>query len=164
MIGFMVDVSVRAMTQVEFDEWWDGVVRSYAASQIAAGTWSPDTALELARQNNATLLPDGFATPGMLLLHAVRGDGTRVGVLWIGLTHPRGVSDCAFLYDIEVGEEHRGVGYGRALLVAAEDMVRSHGVGRLELNVFGSNARALGLYESAGYRVVTQQMRKNLGP
>jgi ribosomal protein S18 acetylase RimI-like enzyme len=160
----MVDVSVRAMTQVEFDEWWEALGRSYAADQIAAGNWSPDKALELARQGNANLLPDGLATPGMLLLHAVRGDGTRVGVLWIGLTHPRGVPDCAFLYDIEVDEEHRGAGYGRALLAASEDLVRSHGVSRFELNVFGGNTRALGLYESAGYRVVTQQMRKNLAP
>jgi ribosomal protein S18 acetylase RimI-like enzyme len=98
----------------------------------------------------------------MLLLKGVRGDGTPVGVLWIGLTHPRGIPDCAFLYDIEVEEAYRGAGYGRALLAAGEDGVRSHGVGGLELNVFGDNTRAIRLYDTAGYRVVAQQMRKNL--
>jgi ribosomal protein S18 acetylase RimI-like enzyme len=40
--------------------------------------------------------------------------------------------------------------------------VRSRGVGALELNVFGDNARAIRLYETFGYHVVTQQMRKSL--
>jgi len=84
-------------------------------------------------------------------------------VLWLGLTHPRGKGDCAFVYDIEVDEAHRGLGYGRVLLAAAEEAVRSRGVGALELNVFGDNARAIRLYASSGYHVVTQQMRKALG-
>ncbi|MBC8993576.1 N-acetyltransferase, partial [Micromonospora chalcea] len=32
----------------------------------------------------------------------------------------------------------------------------------LELNVFGTNETARKLYETSGYRVVTQQMRKDL--
>jgi ribosomal protein S18 acetylase RimI-like enzyme len=158
----MVDVSVRAMTEAEFDEWRHAVASAYAAEQVAAGNWSPDEALELALQGNAAFLPEGLATPDMLLLKGMRGDGTSVGVLWIALKHPRGIPDCAFLHDIEVEEAYRGAGYGRALLNAAEDIVRSHGVGKLELNVFGDNARAIRLYETAGYRVVAQQMRKSL--
>ena len=63
---------------------------------------------------------------------------------------------------IEIDEAHRGAGYGRALLAAAEDAVRSRGVGAVELNVFGDNARAIRLYKTSGYQVVTQQMRKSL--
>lgn len=150
------------MTEAEFESYRHAVASAYAAEQVAAGNWSADEALERALQGNAAFLPDGLATPGMLLLKGVRGDGTSVGILWIGLEHPRGIPDCAFLYDIEVEEAYRGVGYGRALLVAAEDLVRSHGVGGLELNVFGDNTRAIRLYETAGYRVVAQQMRKSL--
>ncbi|MFI7026227.1 GNAT family N-acetyltransferase [Micromonospora sp. NPDC049900] len=51
---------------------------------------------------------------------------------------------------------------GRKLLAAGEDVVRRHGVSSLELNVFGDNDRARRLYQSSGYRVVTQQMRKTL--
>jgi ribosomal protein S18 acetylase RimI-like enzyme len=72
------------------------------------------------------------------------------------------LSDCAFLYDIEVEPAHRGAGYGRALLALGEDAVRGHGLAAIELNVFGGNARALRLYESSGYRVITQQLRKTL--
>jgi len=56
----------------------------------------------------------------------------------------------------------RGQGFGRALLAAAEEEVRRHGIGALTLNVFGDNPTAISLYTSAGYQVTTQQMRKAL--
>lgn len=156
------ELIVRDMTRDEFEQWRDRTIRVFADEQVAAGSWPADEALGLAAKANDVLLPDGFATAGMLFLRAVLPDGSCVGVSWLGLTHPRGAPDCAFIYDIEVDEAYRGAGYGRALLAAAEDAVRSRGVGRLELNVFRDNARAIRLYETSGYRVVTQQMRKSL--
>ena len=160
----MADLSLRAMTTAEFDEWWLSIARAYAAEQVGIGNWSPDEAFESAVRDNTALLPDGLATQGMLLLKAVGDDGNSVGVLWIGLTHPRGMPDCAFLYDIEVEEAYRGAGHGRALLAAAEDVVREHGVNNLELNVFSANTRAFRLYETAGYQAVAYRMRKSLLP
>ena len=150
------------MTESEFESWQRTLARAYADDQIAAGNWRPDDALERALEGNAALLPQGLASPGMLLLAGVLEDGTPIGRLWIGLSHPRGTPGCAFIYDIEVDEEHRGAGHGRALLAAGEAVARSHGAGSLELNVFGGNTRAIALYSTAGYRVVSQQMRKEL--
>lgn len=158
----MPELSVRSMTQAEFDEWQDALARRFAGAKVAAGTWTADEALAQARQANAALLPDGLATEGNLMLKGVRPDGTPVGRLWITLRHPQGVAGCAFLYDIEVEPEFRGGGYGRALLAAAEDAVREHGLTALELNVFGDNPVAIALYTSSGYTVITQQMRKAL--
>lgn len=158
------------MTQQEFDAWQGQIARAYAEEQVTAGTWSADDALQRSVAVNAELLPQGLATAGMLLLQGVVDDyassgapaGTVIGRVWIGLRHPRGTADCAFLYDLEVEAEHRGRGLGRALLAAAEHAVRAAGVGALELNVFATNTRALGLYACTGYAVVTQQMRKQL--
>jgi ribosomal protein S18 acetylase RimI-like enzyme len=158
----MPDVSLRPMTQAEFDEWQDILARQFADAKVAAGSWAAEGAFEKARQANAAVLPDGLATEGMLVRKAVRPDGTPVGRLWIALQHPQGATGCAFLYDIEVEPEFRGAGYGRALLAAAEDAVRDRGLAALELNVFGDNPVAIGLYASSGYAVVSQQMRKSL--
>ena len=158
----MGTVTLRPVTEAEFTEFRQATARAFADELVATGGWSPEAALERALQGNAELLPQGMATPGMLLFTALRDDGTPVGRLWLGLTHPRGVPDCAYVYDIEVAEVHRGGGLGRALLAAGEDVVREHGVPAVELNVFGDNARAIGLYASSGYRVVSQQMRKDL--
>jgi ribosomal protein S18 acetylase RimI-like enzyme len=156
----MPELSVRSMTQPEFDEWQDALARRFADSKVAAGTWTAAEALDKARQANAALLPEGLATEDNLILKGIRPDGTPVGRLWITLKHPQGVAGCAFLYDIEVEPEFRGGGYGRALLAAAEDAVREHGGTALELNVFGDNPVAISLYATSGYAVVTQQMRK----
>jgi ribosomal protein S18 acetylase RimI-like enzyme len=51
---------------------------------------------------------------------------------------------------------------GKQLLAAIERAVADAGVGSLELNVFGNNAAAKKLYESAGFAVTSQQMRKML--
>ncbi|GAA4609944.1 ribosomal protein S18 acetylase RimI-like enzyme [Actinoplanes octamycinicus] len=158
----MPDVLIRQMTQAEFDDWRAAAIRSHADEQMAAGNWSPDEAEQLATEGHDALLPGGFATPGMLFLAADDPEGDRVGILWLSETHPRGIPDCGFLYDIEVAEPYRGSGYGRALLTAAEDELRSRGVQSLGLNVFGDNTAAVRLYETSGYRVVTQQMLKSL--
>ena len=153
---------MRAMTDDEFTRWQDVLARAYAEDQVQAGNWAPDEALDRARQSNAALLPRGRDTDGMVLLTGLAPGGEPVGRIWLGLEHPRGTADCAFLYDIEVDEPHRGRGYGRALLAAAEEAARSRGRSALELNVFGGNTAAIGLYASAGYVVVQQQMRTRL--
>jgi ribosomal protein S18 acetylase RimI-like enzyme len=158
----VTDLTVRAMTEPEYDAWRTSVATAFASEQVAAGRWSGDGAVERALREHDEVLWDGVATPGMVVLTGVRSDGTAVGTLWIGLHHPRGVPGCAFLYDIEVTEEHRGAGYGRDLLAAGEAAARSHGAHSMELNVFGGNARAMRLYETTGYRVVSQQMMKHL--
>ncbi|WP_097182319.1 GNAT family N-acetyltransferase [Blastococcus haudaquaticus] len=158
----MPEITVRAMTDAEFTAWQHALARAYADEQVRSGNWAPGEALRRAREGNAALLPQGLGTPGMLLLTATRPDGEPVGRIWLSLEHPRGTADCAFLYDIEVEEPHRGQGYGRALLTAAEEAARSRGRSALELNVFGDNATAIALYESAGFVVVQQQMRTAL--
>ena len=162
--GARVDLRVRAMTGAEFGTWRETLARSYAGEQVTAGNWSAAGAVEEAGREIASLLPGGPATEGMLLLRGLHPDGSAVGSLWIALVHPRGTPGCAFLYDLTVDPGHRGTGLGRPLLAAAEDAVRAAGVGALMLNVFGANTRARLLYENSGYGVVTQQLRKDLGP
>ena len=150
------------MTPAEFDEWQAAIAEEYAEEQVAAGRWQREGAVQRARDEDAQLLPQGLETARMLLLRGVDADGEPVGRAWVGLDHPRGAPDVAFLYDIEVIETRRGSGLGRALLEAVEDAARQAGAAALELNVFGRNHTAISLYSSSGYDVVTQQMRKSL--
>ncbi|QLQ36841.1 GNAT family N-acetyltransferase [Micromonospora robiginosa] len=155
-------VSVRAMAPAEFDRWQDELAVEYAREHVTAGNWTAEEGLGRARTAIAALLPDGMATVGQLILVGELADGTPIGRIWISLTHPRGLPDCAFIQDIEVSTEHRGRGLGRALLAAGERVARERGARALELNVFGANETAATLYRTSGYRVVTQQMRKDL--
>ncbi|MFF2276263.1 GNAT family N-acetyltransferase [Agromyces sp. NPDC058126] len=158
----MTNVTVRAMTHAEFDEWQTDIAEEYATEQVAAGRWRAEGAVERARDENALLLPQGVETPRMLVLRGIDDVGEPVGRAWVGLDHPRGAPDAAFLYDIEIIEARRGSGLGRALLEVVERAALEAGAAALELNVFGKNTAGIGLYESAGYEVTTQQMRKTL--
>ncbi|MFG1952621.1 GNAT family N-acetyltransferase [Micromonospora sp. NPDC048830] len=59
---------------------------------------------------------------------------------------------------------HRGRGHGRRMIPLAEAEVGRLGHDQLGLNVFAHNTRAIRLYESLGFEVTNQQMRKPLTP
>ncbi len=179
------------MTATEFAALRDRMAREYAAEHVAAGDWDPATADRRAVEETDRLLPHGVDTPGMLLLVAESTDGAALGHLWLavgqdpepdadpdadttsgttsGTTTGTGDRDAAarqggWVYDIEIAPEHRGRGFGAALLDVAEREAAHHGLGSIGLNVFGANTVARHLYESAGYAVTAQQMRKVLPP
>ena len=104
----------------------------------------------------------GVDTPGVLL---ARGRGARrqpIGHVWIG-PQPRPGFVGAWIYSIEIDPGTSAAkGYGRALLSAAEEEAARRGFKVIGLNVFGPNAVARKLYESAGYEVSSLQMHKEL--
>ena len=88
-------------------------------------------------------------------------DGEAVGSLWMG--RPFGGSESTwFVFYVEVDEAHRGKGFGRVAMQAAEDWTRAHGGSRVALNVFGPNTVARNLYDSLGYQVMATGMFKDL--
>lgn len=149
-------VSLRPITEPEFAAWRDRAAESFAAGIGPARGLNPEEALRLAHDETARLLPDGSGTEHHLIWIACDGS-EPVGSLWIS-TKPR----VPFVYGLEVGSEKRGKGYGRAIMLAGEEECRRLGHHQLDLNVFGDNSTAIGLYESLGYTVTSQQMRKEL--
>jgi ribosomal protein S18 acetylase RimI-like enzyme len=153
-------VTVRPMTAAEYESWSEKSIRSYA-QDIADSSGQPfELALERARAEYPVLLPHGLATERTWLLTVIDQAGSPVGALWIG-PHPQR-PDAAYIYDIEIAEEHRGRGIGRAAMTAAEQVVTEAGISEIGLNVFGFNSTARNLYDSLGYRVVATQMTKTL--
>ena len=151
------------MTADEFAAYRKVLPQEYAAAHVEAGNWLPEEGVAKAEAELASTLGGGLDQADTLLMTAVLGDETPVGRVWVSLTHPRGVPGTAFIFDIEIVPEHRGKGLGRELLETVEDEVARLGHTHLALNVFGSNHAAIALYSSAGYEVITQQMRKELG-
>lgn len=149
-------VTLRPITDTEFASWRDRAAASFAAGIGPAQGLDPAGALEFAYRETDRLLPEGAGTENHLIWLACAG-GEPVGSLWIN-TRTRG----AFIYGIEVDADHRGKGYGRAIMLAGEDECRRLGFSQLDLNVFGDNSTAIRLYESLGYTVTSQQMRKEL--
>ena len=161
MIAAMEQLVLRVMTTAEFDAYRARLIPEYAEDHVRAGDWSAEQAEGLAARQIDELLPAGPGTPGMLVLSAETADGGPLGLVWVGLDYPR--SGDAWVYDIEIVPQHRGEGYGRALLQAAEQECARRGATAIGLNVFGANTAARSLYESSGYEVTAVTMRKELG-
>jgi GNAT superfamily N-acetyltransferase len=150
------------MTPEEFAAFRKRLVGEYASEHVRAGTWSPEEAEARSAGQIDQLLSQGADTPGMLVLTAETKSGESIGQLGVGLSNPGGSGGGAWIYDIEVVPAERGKGYGRALLAMAEEQTIRNGATAIGLNVFGPNKVARSLYETSGYEIVAQVMRKQL--
>jgi len=156
----MATVHLAPMTQDEYDEMMARLVPSYAEDNIKAGNWTAEEALDRANAQTDELLPDGVNSADAVLCTARNDGGEIVGRVWIGFRS--GDRNAAWIYEIEIDPTHRGGGYGRALLAAAEQQAAQRGATSIGLNVFGPNQVARDLYTSAGYDMTSIQMSKPL--
>ena len=77
-------------------------------------------------------------------------DGVQIGQ--IGVIGPDDPAGGVYLRGFGVVPEQRRRGYGRQLLAATLQAMRSEGQTRFSLDVATDNAQALSLYESCGFR------------
>ncbi|MCX5413816.1 GNAT family N-acetyltransferase [Streptomyces sp. NBC_00059] len=153
-------VTGRPMTEQEYAAWAATSVGTYAREWMERGV-PEEQARRKSENDHATNLPDGLATPGMYF-HVLVHDGVVVGYVWVARRETTDGDDLGYVFDVEVNEEHRGRGYGRALMHLAEDITLDAGLGLLGLHVFASNTPALRLYESLGYEVTQYNLAKAL--
>jgi ribosomal protein S18 acetylase RimI-like enzyme len=152
---------LRPMTADEFPRFVAATKAEYAHDIEVHGGHTHEAALGKADEDMAAVLPNGLETAGHHIF-MVAADGVPVGRLWLA-ERLLGGRQVLYIYDLSVDAEHRGHGYGRAAMRLAEDDARARGIGRLELNVFGGNEVARGLYRSLGYVETAVQMAKDLG-
>jgi ribosomal protein S18 acetylase RimI-like enzyme len=151
-------LELRALPAEQLPAWLRRTHDEYIRSRIAAGE-SAEEARENADRSEERAFPGGVLAHGHQVFEVIEG-AEIVGQLWIGPRTTGG--DDWWVYDIEISEEHRGRGFGRATMEAAESEARARGARTLGLNVFGFNTIARGLYESLGYETSAIQMRKPL--
>ncbi|OCC07198.1 GNAT family N-acetyltransferase [Streptomyces sp. PTY087I2] len=150
----------RDMSEEEFAAWRRDAVLTYAQNWIDRGV-EPGQARLKSETDHTAHLPDGLATEGVRFRVLVR-DGEVVGHVWVALRELEPGITGGFVFDVEVREEHRGRGHGRALMLLAEDVTRAWRADRLGLHVFASNTPALRLYESLGYTTTRYNLAKAL--
>lgn len=156
----MAKTSFSPLDREELAGWLVQQRTSYIAERVEAG----DTVAEATSNADASLerlFPSGSPAPGQMVGRVI-SDNVAVGTLWIG---PFGSDrERWWVWDIEIDESHRGKGNGRAAMILAEALARSHGAQSIGLNVFAHNQIARRLYASLGYTETSVQMRKALGP
>lgn len=151
---------LRPATQAEFDDWLPLQEAGYAELIIESGAMPPEGAREKARRDTERMFSAGLATPGQLVFRLIAGHNP-VGWLWLAVPGPDDPA-MAWVYNVQVDEACRGRGYGRQAMLLAEREARARGMTSIGLNVHGKNSVAISLYDSLGYEVTAQQMKKPL--
>ena len=77
---------------------------------------------------------------------AAQVDGRLAGTVMVGMDGHRG-----WVHYLAVSPERRREGWGRRLMVAAEDWLRDQGAPKVQLMVRTGNAVVLGFYTALGY-------------
>jgi GNAT superfamily N-acetyltransferase len=153
----MVNLDIK--TPDELAQWLPDMWEHYVSERIKAGE-DAQTARTGSEAQKQQLFPDGAPAEGQFVMN-VCADEDVVGTLWMGQPFS-GAGDTWFVFDVEIAKEHRGRGYGRAAMEAAEEWTRARGGTRVALNVFGPNLTARSLYDSLGYEVLATSMFKDL--
>jgi GNAT superfamily N-acetyltransferase len=152
-------LALRPMSRAEWDEWVPRQMAGYAEHIAASGAMPEADAWQKAKNDTARAFHAGFETPGQLVYRILAGD-EGVGWLWLAVPGPDPDRQMAWVMNIEVDPAYRGRGYGREAMLLAEGEARSHRMTSLGLNVHGQNKVARSLYDSLGYEVMSQQMKK----
>jgi ribosomal protein S18 acetylase RimI-like enzyme len=142
--------TLRPMSQAEYDAWIEQSIKDYAADKVASGQWAESEALELSRQENDELLPQGRRTPDNHFFTIVDARSQAVGMLWFAIKR-KFDAPAAYVYDVAVWPEHQRQGHATRAFQALEGEVRRLGLHGVALHVFGHNTGAQALYAKLGY-------------
>lgn len=155
-------IQLRATTQAEFDAYYHKAVDHLANELSEARDLTKPAALELARKSFKDLFPEGQVnSPDQFFFDVVNEGGAKVGFIHFGIRRDVQPAD-AYIWDFEISESHRGMGYAQAALAATEAKAKELGLPIIKLNVFGHNVKARRLYEKCGYREMAITMGKKL--
>jgi GNAT superfamily N-acetyltransferase len=150
---------VRRLREDEYDAFIARAMAFYVDDMVRAGI-ERDVAQAKADKDLPQLLPDGLATPDHFM-YAIEHDGRFAGYLWL-CNRDGELGHSLFVYAVEIDDELRGRGLGRAAMVFAEQEAQRLGIAKVALNVFGGNAAARHLYLSLGYEETAVHMEKRL--
>lgn len=150
---------VRRLREDEYDAFIERAMAFYVDDMVRAGI-ERDVAQAKADKDLPQLLPDGLATPDHFM-YAIEHDGRFAGYLWL-CNRDGELGHSLFVYAVEIDDELRGRGLGRAAMVFAEEEAQRLGIAKVALNVFGGNAAARHLYLSLGYEETAVHMEKRV--
>jgi len=153
-------LQLRPLREDEYPAWRDLEIDEYARDISENGDTPLDAARRKAETDLPEILPEGLATPKHWI-YVLEVDGAAAGRLWLAEREIDG-RRAMFIFDIHLDEAFRGRGFGRAAMLLAERDALTRDIHRIELNVFGANTVARGLYRSLGYVERSVRMAKDL--
>ncbi|CEP95493.1 N-acetyltransferase GCN5 [[Clostridium] sordellii] len=139
---------LREMSSIEFENYIDNAIKSYAKEKIESGNWTEDD----------KLLPNGVNSNNNYLFSILNEIDKVIGMIWLNVKE----NNLGFIYDLNIYKEYQGKGYGLKAMEEIESIARSLELEKIELHVFGHNTKAINLYEKLNYKKTNIIMNKKL--
>lgn len=155
-------ISFRPMNDDEFPAYMDYFIPDYAAEIAANYRLSHEQALQQARAEINSSLPDGVNTAGNVLLCIqadIDSENGHAGYLWY---KPDIALKSAFINDFHILPPYQNRGFGREALICLEKSLIAEGFRQIKLRVAGDNHAAQHVYASSGFNVTGVNMNKVL--
>jgi ribosomal protein S18 acetylase RimI-like enzyme len=150
---------LKPVQEDELSAYFDNLWKDLRVEFIEAG-FSTEYADENIESSKKQYFPNNKLAPGNFLFYAF-DDGVKVGKLWLYSVERESKTEWS-VYDIETFDGFRGKGFGRSIMLEAENYVRSKNGVSISLSVFGNNLVAKKLYDSLNYETIKVGMKKNL--
>ena len=154
-----MDIRLRPLRDEEFEGYLAAEQAEYVRSLVDEARLTPQAAAEKSRADHASLFPDGVRQAHQRI--SVVEDAATAEPVGRVFWAPRG-EDRAYIYDLFIEERFRGKGLGRRVLELVEEDARAERLRGIDLNVWGGNEVARGLYRAAGYDERAVFMSKDL--
>lgn len=157
-------VQLKKFPGDRYPAWTAASIKEYAAANVRSGRWNPDEAPQKAAEAYKALLPNGLDTPDHYIYEVqgeVGGKTVAAGHVWLWI-NTKIVPKKGYIYDIAMSAEHRGMGFGKAAMLAIEAKAKELGAAAIGLHVFAYNENAHALYKKLDYAYVGHMMEKSL--
>lgn len=148
----------KSMRKNEFDKYVKEAVMKIAEEYTTAGFCKKEESMDIAKTIFEQYLPNGLETEGQFLFNIVNDNEEKVGIIWYGIAK----ENEAFICDLIIFEKYRRKGYGKLAMTLLEEHVKSMGINKITLHVFGHNQPAIALYEKMGYKTFSMHMAKEI--
>ena len=155
----MIMITLRTMKAEEFPNYRDYFIVDYAHEIATNYGYTLEKSRAIALRELMDDLPQNVSTPDHFLLCIEKKGADTVGYLWYKLLDN---GETVFILDFVLFDNFRGLGYGKATLIALEEKLLQSGVEQIKLRVAFDNTRAFRLYEKLGFKITGYNMVKIL--
>ena len=146
-----MSIRLRAMTQPEYDAFYEYSRNRHADELIRELGLSYEESLRAAQEELRGMLPDGRDTrDNYLMVIEAAPDGRFVGFIWFLYEMTDGIRQ-VFVCDLVLRESERNKGYASAALAEMEWFAIAGGCAESVLFVADDNLPARKLYDKCGY-------------
>ena len=158
----MKKIKLIPYAESEIDKYIDRVIEQFSVALAKTGIKNPAVIAE--NKVIGEFFPERKPNDKQFVFHIQDVDtGTQVGWIWLA---DRGNAELR-VADLHIHEVNRGLGYGAASMIVAEQFAIDKGFSTISLNVFDENVVAKKMYEGLEYKVIEEingrsEMRKNL--